>query len=243
MSISRADTDRLLRDQSMVAAMAAEDLRELVSGFNPSSAEEMRDFLLEIVPGLSREYGEIAATSAAEWYEELRGREVGGSYTGRAGAPTSDEAVEGSVRYSSRNLFGETASTPVVVEELSSSLRRHVSYAGRETVARNVRLDPRKPRFARVPSMGENGCSWCALMGSRGFVYHSAASAGEIDSYHDNCQCQIVPQWDSEASHIAGYDPDDLYEKYEAARESLGGGQAKAVAAEMRRLFPERFDH
>ena len=111
MSISRSDTDRLLRDQSKVSAMAAEDLRELVSGFNPSSAEEMRDFLLEIVPGLSREYGEIAATSAAEWYEEIRGREVGGSYTGRAGTPTSDEAVEGSVRYSSRNLFGETAST------------------------------------------------------------------------------------------------------------------------------------
>lgn len=241
MPISRADVDRLADLQRESVALAVADLQMVFDSVDLSKPEQVRDALLETVPPLVREYGEVAATAAAEWYEEVRGREVGGRFSARLGDLSDEAAMEGTVRWSARHLWEEGAAG-AALRELSGAMQRHVTYAGRQTVARNVSLDRRRPRFARVPA-GNETCGFCGIMSSRGFVYHTAASAGEQNDYHDNCDCQIVPQWDSESSHIEGYDPDDLFEKYEAARAAAGDLQASELAGVMRDMFPDQFTH
>lgn len=232
---SRADVTRLARGQRRIVDFALDDLRRLFAGFDLSSPSLVNEALLEVVPQLVREYGDLAATAAAEWYEEVR--DAPGTFYARLGREASEEAVDGAVRYAARHLY--TDDPVATLDVLRGSIQRHIAYSGRDTISRSAWSDPAYPRFARVPS-GARTCAFCEMVASRGFVYASAKHAGEFEKYHDDCNCQIVPSWDAEQSHIEGYDPDAMYVRYKAAWDAAGGpgSSAKQVAREMRRLFP-----
>lgn len=241
---TRADVTRLARGQRRIADYALHDLRELFASFDLSSPELVREALLEVVPQLVREYGDLAATTAAEWYEEVR--DAPGSYSARLGAEAPVGAVEGTVRYASHHLY--TDNPGAVLDSLQGAMQRHIAYSGRDTIARNATLDPARPRYARVPT-GANTCAFCEMVASRGFVYASEKHAqrrgrGQLeDKYHDDCGCQVVPSWDAEQAHIEGYDPDAMYARYKSAWDAAGGSgsTAEQVAFEMRRMFPGHF--
>ena len=89
-------------------------------------------------------------------------------------------------------------------------------------------------RFARVPSGGRT-CAFCAMLASRGFVYHTAETAGSMNRYHNDCRCEIVPGFDDDTI-IDGYDPDALYEDYARARDEAGDNPSTSdILAAMRR--------
>ncbi|MCI1831541.1 MAG: hypothetical protein LKI88_00790 [Bifidobacterium sp.] len=204
------------------------------------SPEWQRDLLLDEVPALARKYGDIAATAAAEWYEQVRAQSVNGSYEALTADSFSDEAIQASIRYKAGSLFGDDPSS--VADFLSGALQRWVMYSGRQTIARNADHDPTHPRYARVPT-GMRTCAFCGMLASRGFVYHAESSAGgDFHKYHSDCDCQIIPEWDSKTSHITGYDPDAMYSQYIRAREGLGDNPStNAVLANMRRMFPNDY--
>lgn len=216
-----------------MVSLARADLEGFFVGLDISNSEAVRDALLEFVPALAREYGDVAATVAAEWYEELRTGAVGGSFNARLAPLKPDAAVEASVRYAAGHLFdGDPADTLAV---LSGSLQRFVTYGSRATVARNVQLDPRKPRYGRVPS-GSRTCAFCLLVASRGWVYHTRETAGAFDHYHSDCNCQVAPQWDAENAHIEGYDPDAMYDFYLKARGLASSSSETEILKAMRAL-------
>lgn len=212
--------------------MARADLEEVFASLALANPEAVRDALVEVVPVLVREYGDLSAVVAAEWYEEVRAREVGGRYAARLGALTADEAVVGGVRYAAGHLWSDDPHRTLAV--LAGAVDRYVRYGGRDTVARNVASDPRRPRYARIPS--GKSCAFCTMLASRGFVYHSEATAGEFDHYHDDCRCSVVMSWDRDKPHIEGYDPDAMYEMYKAARGSDHFDTAN-ILARMRELY------
>src|SRR5690625_5769214 len=102
---TRADVTRLARGQRRISDYAADDLRRLVASFDMSSPELVRDALLEVVPQLVHEYGDLAATSAAVWYEEVR--DVPGVFHALLGGGGAVEVVTGNVRFAARELFTE----------------------------------------------------------------------------------------------------------------------------------------
>lgn len=75
-------------------------------------------------------------------------------------------------------------------------------------------------RFARVPSGGRT-CAFCAMLASRGFVYHTAEDAALNGKEHQECHCSVIPGFD-EDTVVEGYDPDALYEDYAKARDEAG---------------------
>lgn len=233
---SRDDLNRLTAAQRELVRMAQNELRGFFSTVDLTRPERVRDALLEIVPLLTREYGELVATVAAEWFEEVHP----GAFLAQTAAETFPSAgVAENVRYHAASLF--TDDPYAALSGISGAMQRFILYSGRTTVARNVQLDPSKPRFGRVPT-GAKTCAWCSLLASRGFVYLTRESAGIVASdYHDDCDCQIVPEWGSGSSHIAGYDPDRLYDQYLQARDTSGSGDPKDIAASMRRMFPDDF--
>lgn len=233
---SRSDLDRLTAAQRELVRMAQNELAGFFATVDLSRPELVRDALLEIVPLLTREYGELAATIAAEWYEQVHP----GAFLAQTAADTFPvEGVTQNVRYHAGALF--TDDPYAALSGLSGALQRFIMFSGRETVARNVSIDPERPRFARVPT-GDKTCAWCSMLASRGFVYLTRETAGIVASdYHDDCDCQIVPAHEGPDAHIAGYDPDLLYAQYLAAREESGSGDPRDIAAQMRRLFPESF--
>lgn len=238
---TRADVE-LLRDAGRgVTQLAQGDLRSFWLSLDLTKPESARDELLEFVPALVREYGDVAATVAAEWYEQVRLEQVG-AYNATTVNVTNRAQVQGSVRYAAGQLFTDDPGKMLAL--VAGGVQRYVLASQRGTVARNVQQDPSKPRFARVPT-GAKTCAWCTLLASRGFVYLNRQTAGINDHYHDDCNCQAVAEWDSSQSGIAGYDPADLSAKYEDARAAAAAQGVpltdRNIATQMRTLYPDAF--
>ena len=111
-----------------------------------------------------------------------------------------------------------------------------VNAAARLTTQRNMRIDPSKPRWARVPR-GARTCAFCTMLASRGFTYLSEDSAGLEMQYHRDCDCQIVPSWGRQT--LAGYNPERLTAMWQEA--SKGGGDYREKLKRMRRDNPMAF--
>src|SRR5690625_7160282 len=81
--------------------MARNDVADLVASLDLSDPAAARDALLEVVPALTDTYGEIGATAAAEWYEELRASspDARGRFRARPADIVPAEAVRGHVRW------------------------------------------------------------------------------------------------------------------------------------------------
>lgn len=233
---ARGDIDRLTAAQRELVRMAQNELAGFFATVDLSRPELVRDALVEIVPLLTREYGELAAVVAAEWYEQVHP----GAFLAQTASETyPGAAVAQNVRYHAGALF--TDDPYQTLAGISGALQRFIMYSGRTTVAGNVRRDKSRPVFARVPT-GAKTCAWCTMLASRGFTYLTPESAGIVaEDYHDDCDCQIVPSFDAENAHIKGYDPDRMFDQYMEARKASGSGDPKKIAAVMRRMFPDSF--
>lgn len=233
---TRADVDRLNRANNVVLRLVRRDLDQLFLSLPLNRPEAARDVLLQVVPSLVAKYGELAGVAASEWYEELQSKTSVRASRPVVAPMNNSVAVAGSVRFAAGHLFTDAPNKTLHV--LSGALQRHVLYGSRETVRRNVSQDRSRPRWARVPS-GAITCAFCLVMASRGFAYHSEESAGHMNSYHDDCDCMIVPEWDSSPAKIDGYDPDEWYEMYLTASADINSTSLHLVLDRMRAMYPE----
>lgn len=239
---TRADLERLSRSLDEVTRMALAALSSAFGRLDLSSPERARDALLVVMPAIAAQYGDLAASSAAEWYERLRADAVGGPYSAILADGPSEVQVTQATRWAVGGLWG--ADPAGVQTTLGGVLGRLIGQQGKDTVHRNVAMDPTRPRWARVPGPG-GCCAWCSMLASRGFVYASAATAGQGHAYHDHCSCVPTPLWKGQKPRIDGYDPKALRATYNKARAAVKASGAtvddKAIAAEMRRIAPESF--
>lgn len=242
---TRADVDRLGQATSNLVDMARRDMAQLMSEALSNGPDYAEAMLLEVVPALVREYGVAASAIASEWYDEIR--ELANA-PGFAPAVSPSSYPASGVRKEVQSvvpLLGDDSTKALM--QLQSALQRYVAYGSRATIRRRVAADALgKPRYARVP-VGAHTCAFCEMLSSRGWVYWSRASAGDTKlgkSFHDDCDCQIVADFDRKNSHIAGYDPDAMYDRYKTAydsvmsRSSAEAADPAKVLAEMRALFP-----
>lgn len=178
-----------------------------------------------MVPAIAAKYGDMASAAAADWYELMRAKWFEPGYETEAAPPFDDKAMRQTIRRLAGHLWdkdGTPADPETMLRGLRANMDRWVKQPARDTIVRNARRDPGKPRYARVPA-GRTTCAFCAMLASRGFVYASAEKAGgNMSKYHPDCDCEIIPSWDKKNPRIEGYDPDKLYDAYLKARDSLG---------------------
>ena len=95
-----------------------------------------------------------------------------------------------------------------------------------ESMFANGRRDPRRPKYARVPT-GAETCDFCLMLASRGFVYSSEATAGAIklDHYHSGCNCRVICQW--EDGGVEDYDTKAIYGRWQSAVDALAAERAE----------------
>lgn len=200
----------------------------------------VRERLIAIMQAHVYESRAMASQLAAEFYDGLRERQVGE----RMGAVAYDGydpvRVERRVRSAVKPLAKvqdefrwaddvahdeeyQREMTRIAARKLCRDLADYQGYsikqAAGSTVFRNGGRDGRRVKFARVPRGSKsypNGCPFCQMLASRGFVYRSKLTAGGIDPdhYHSDCQCMVVPGW--EGASVEGYDPRDYDEGYQA---------------------------
>ena len=229
---TRRDLELHRKAQAEISKRVQAELASFVRSLALSDPAAIRDALLEVVPVLTAQYGDASAAIAAEWFEA--------TYGARADlpAPMPREAVERGVRYAAGHLFAESPDLASTLSLLAGDLDKWVKQSGRDTV--RISAASNRMAWARVPR-GAKTCSWCLILASRGPVYESreaATRAGDGEGYHGHCDCQAIAVREGD-DLPEGYDPESLYDTYQAARDAAGSGDIKDIAAAMRREFPD----
>lgn len=209
------------RAQAELARRAKADLATLWASLNLSDALAARQAMEEIWPALVAAYGDAAAASAAEYFEDLIGKP--------AVIPAAETDPNARMRWAIGPAFsGESVAA---LDRMSTVLDELVKQPARDTiVASSART---KVRWARVPS-GKETCAFCLLLASRGYAYRSASTAGRDNRYHGECDCVPTPQ--SDADDVPnGYDPAALADLYLQAQAAARSGSPKAILAELRK--------
>lgn len=236
--VERESIERFRLASSELSGLVTAELAAYFAALDLSQPEAVRNALLEFMPLLVAQYGQVAEVLAMDWYEDQRA-ESGASGRFRVTSPTVSVTavrVEEKVRYLAGHLW--TPEPAAMLSALSLAADKYVKQHGRETIMWNANREG--ATWARVPS-GPKTCSWCLILASRDAVYLSEKSAerrADGDRYHGLCDCQAVPLRPGD-EYPEGYLPDDFYDMYQIARDSAGSGDMKEIAAAMRREFPD----
>lgn len=181
--------------QSRVIDMATGDLTRAFRSLDLGRPQVARDALLEAYPAVSAQYGDVASTISAEWYEDLRRSELGGTFNARLAELPSDERAVRNVRWAAGDLWSENPEK--VLNLLTGSLERMLADAARETTAENTKRDSSAAGWQRLHQPG--ACRFCQMLHQRGGVYKRKTA--DFAS-HDNCRCTIAPSWDADAPEV-----------------------------------------
>ena len=224
-TIPRSVIERYNRQLEMVTEAnlkGLSDALEMVDwGADAATIREQLIVIMQVWCGMSSQQ---ASMVAAVFYDGLR-RELFGmmdGYEANAYVAQDPAATEGAVRAFVQDLVDGKPPESVIRKccgRLSAETRRSAN----RCVERNARMDPSKPRWARVPA-GNETCEFCIMLASRGFVYHNKELASHA---HANCDCVVVPSWGKGSDKVEGYDPDyylDCYlhpEKHPEIRDAI----------------------
>lgn len=190
---------------------------------NPNaSTADGRRFAIELLKAALPNFTVAAETLAADFFDEVM--EVERVAVDSQLYDTTDYSViEDKVRYFARKLNGKDEEA--FKREVVDATHYFVKRSAYENLVRNC--DANKVRYARVPS-GFETCAFCFMLASRGFVYHSEATARGLHGYHNHCDCCIVPGVKGR-TRIEGYDPKGMHDRWREC-------------AETARLDPNTFD-
>jgi hypothetical protein len=234
---TRADVRRIADANRRISRLAAADARRLWSTLDTDDALQVREALEDVLPDLVAVYGELSATVAADWYDDMRAQAgAPGTFSAVLAAPFAAEAVRANARYAIGPLFSADPDPQSALGLLELEVDRMTLQPGRDTRTQSAKKDPARPTWARVPSNPEP-CAFCTMLASRGAAYHTEASAGGLnpDSYHADCGCEVVQVYGDQPLP-EGYDPDAMYQQYAEARQAAGSDNPKAILSAMRQL-------
>lgn len=219
------DWDRA-RGEDAAIRLAMRDIRAIINDVGVGDPMALRAAILALWPDIITRYGEITAMLAAEYFEASTGL---------------DAFLDSSVDLTAAQARARWATAPLRTGEgdwlgrLEVLMDELIKQPGRDTMITSATRHGL--RFARVPN-GDT-CPFCLMLASRGAVYLSEKSAGgDGRRFHGKCDCTVEPIRDDEDMEVlkreTGYDPDELYDQYLAARERADSRDTHAILAQLR---------
>lgn len=162
------------------------------------TAEQFRNSLISQTNLVVSQYGDVAASMAAEWYEDIRLTEVGSSFRARpATSPYGADAIEGMVRRGIGPFFDDVPDLAAVMKTVSSNAGKYVLGASRETIRTNTFRDDKANGWKRITRA--SSCDFCNMLAGRGGVYKRETA---FFASHHKCNCAAVPSFDPTAPEV-----------------------------------------
>lgn len=186
---------------------------------NPDAdAGTLLDYASQVLYQAVTDYGDRAAAAACSAYDSTM--ESLGIST--AAADMYEALTEQGATALVQSDYLQSRTTSRLISSLRDTASAKVREGANRTLSTNADRDYSSGvRWARVPT-GAETCGFCVTMASRGFVYHTAESAGNyMNRYHRGCDCKVVVG--TEDTVVDGYDPDWYYACYRDARETVLG--------------------
>lgn len=173
----------LRHDVATLTSEATHDLNGLWRDVR--TADAIEEALRDLLPGLVDAYGAAAATTAADWYDDLRDESA---IRGRFTAIPADIADAGT-----QPLVGWALDKAADVESfrtlIEGGTQRRIANFARLTVTGSSISDPSARGWQRT---GVGECDFCQMLLGRGAVYSEASADFEA---HDHCNCGAEPAW------------------------------------------------
>lgn len=207
--IPRAALDYLTKEINGISADAKAKVMRVLEKLDWNDVPACRDAVVSAVNAVLDAYSLAAGQASADFFDASREIAVGSRLGAAVATGRDPDATEGAIRaFVDKVLKGDIDSfNSAVLSRIDYELKRSAG----QTMMENASRDPLRPKYARVPSGGET-CKFCLMLASRGFVYNSKRGAGDIDHYHNDCDCRTVCSWDG--SGVEGYDPDEIAERW-----------------------------
>lgn len=241
--IFSSDMDAYRSQVNRLADSASVSIRtyldELIGDYDGREIDvaEIREATIAALDGILDVYATAAASAACDFMESH-------GMPPQTLADKDRDAIERTVRYQAGKLVD--GDTEGFIEQVGNFARDAVVFSANHQqikAAEAGRKHRRRHRgkgggirFARVPS-GTETCTFCRMLASRGFVYWSRETAGELDHFHRGCDCRVVASDDPEG--IEGYDPDrewTLWKRFEEI-DAKGGLSSAEKAGEKRAVI------
>lgn len=236
--VTTQDVNLFRAAQDETVRLAQQEFAQLWEQLDGLAPARKRDALLDLMPALIRKWQDVGGTAAAQWYETVRAYYFDDLFDAVLPEPPDVDAYDDEIRRLVRwqaGLLWDTDEQPADPQRFRTFLNNMVEHnirdTGRQTIKENAgrdrRHDSKGVRFARVSQPG--CCAWCALLGSRGYVYHTDETAEAASHYNKHtgkltCKCEIIPEFERGSNRIEGYDPDALYDRYDDARRAIEDG-------------------
>ena len=222
--ISRSYVDALTRSLNTLSEATQAVVRAQLAAIEYIDIADLRNQVIAILEPLLSTATDMAAGYAAQTYDSIREASVGSAANAIARSGRIPEATERAIRamVAEVDKSGYEAFTRSVEARCDYEIKK----AAGESTLYNAERDPRKPKWARVPT-GAETCTFCLMLASRGFVYRSKESAGALNHWHPHCDCRIVPGF--EGVEIEGYDPDELYRQWRETEENKDRAKNKEL--------------
>lgn len=227
LSRYRADLDDL---GEAARSFMVEFIRATVANNPGMSVAELREETIGAVDSALYAFGDQASSLALGLFDEIVVDGHGLDAETVIEDVIDPEMIEGGVRYSARRLV--EGDTEAFARDVADLTRYYIKRSAMENMVRNC--DRNDLRYARVPS-GRETCAFCFMLSSRGFVYKNEKIAGSAHSYHENCDCVIVPGFEGLPAweQVEGYDPDGMRERWYDCESSVDWDAAKERWASM----------
>lgn len=178
----------------------------------------MRELAIEVIEDATGVYGDRAQSTAADLFDEIMEAD-GVEATARLFDGLIDHGrTEGKVHYYARKLVEGDADG--FAADASDLAAYYVHRSAWDNLVRNCDLN--RVMWARVPT-GRETCTYCLMLASRGFAYHSRDTASH--GKHQGCDCVVVPG--NKGSTIEGYDPEALGKQWRAFEEIDADAEAE----------------
>lgn len=223
VTIPRAAVDFLTEEINGISADAQARVLRVLQGINwtPENVAECRELVLQALASVMPTYTDMAAQASADFYDAAREMVVGERLGAQAISDFDMRKTEGAVRGFVRFVLDGRVETfnDQVLQRIDYEMKRSANMS----VVENGRRDPKRVRYARVPT-GAETCDFCLMLASRGFVYQSEGTAGAGHT-HSSCDCRCVPGWDG--MEVEGYDPQAIYDRWQDAVDALAAERAE----------------
>ena len=213
VTIPRAAVDFLTEEINGISADAQARVLEVLRGiqWTPENVAQCRDLVIQALAAVMPTYTTMAAQASADFYDAARELVVGEKMGARAISDFDMRKTEGAVRGFVRFVLRDDVQTfnDQVLQRIDYEMKRSANMS----VVENGRRDPKKVRYARVPT-GAETCDFCLMLASRGFVYQSEGTAS-ASHCHSSCDCRVTPGWDG--MEVEDYDPRSIYDRWQDA--------------------------
>ena len=213
VTIPRAAVDFLTEEINGISADAQARVLKVLQGINwtPENVAECRDLVLQALASVMPTYTTMAAQASADFYDAARELSIGKPMGAVAVSGYDPRRTEGAVRGFVRFVLDGRVDTfnDQVLQRIDYEMKRSANMS----VVENGRRDPKRVRYARVPT-GAETCDFCLMLASRGFVYQSEGTAS-ASHCHSSCDCRVTPGWDG--MEVEDYDPRSIYDRWQDA--------------------------